>query len=189
VHRLIALTLLLLLATAACDDGGAQPPSSGGPGLPADRPASNGPADEARLVFDGASYRSTGSRPMGSLASSDLEELGRGEGEEGAVDVFGLPSEGAEWEVVTRSGGSWLTWEPVALHEARHHLSQGLGVPEGQVSVDEIERVEWPDACLGVAGDDEVCAEVVTPGFRIVLLARGGEHVYHSDLKGNVRRE
>jgi hypothetical protein len=52
-----------------------------------------------------------------------------------------------------------------------------------------MERVEWPDACLGAAGDDEVCAEVVTPGFRIVLLARGGEHVYRSDLKGNVRRE
>jgi hypothetical protein len=93
-------------------------------------------------------------------------------------DVFRLRSGGKEWEVLTRSGGRWLTWEPLALDEARRRLSERLGVPEA----------EWPDACLGAADEHEVCAEVVTPGFRIVLEARGSEHVYHSDLQGNVRR-
>jgi hypothetical protein len=117
-----------------------------------------------------------------------VENLGRGETGKGVVDVFRLRPGGKEWEVLTPSGGRWLTWEPLALDEARRRLSQRLGVPEAQVSVKEVKRVEWPDACLGAPAGDEVCAEVITPGFRIVLGARGEGHVYHSDLRGNVRR-
>jgi len=175
VRWLVPLVLLLALAFAACDGDGSLPP----PGA--------GPTDRASLVFEAASYHSTGSRPLSSLSSSELETVGRGETEEGMVDVFRLRSGGKEWEVLTRSGGRWLTWEPLALDEARRRLSERLGVPEAQVLVKEVERVEWPDACLGAGGSDEICAEVVTPGFRIVLEARGGEHVYHSDLQGNVR--
>ena len=173
---LILLALFLALAAAACDGDGSLPPPGGDS------------AETASLVFEGASYHSTGSRPLSSLSSSELENVGRGETQEGMFDVFRLRSGGKEWEVLTRSGGRWLTWEPLALDEARRRLSERLGVPEAQVSVEEVERVEWPDACLGAAGDHEVCAEVVTPGFRIVLEARGSEHVYHSDLLGNVRR-
>jgi len=176
VRWLIPLALFLALAATACDGDGPLPPSGGEP------------TDRSGLVFEGASYHSTGSRPLSSLSSSEVETVGRGEIEEGMVDVFRLHSGGKEWEVLTRSGGRWLTWEPLALDEARHRLSERLGVPEAQVSVEEVERVEWPDACLGAAADHEVCAEVVTPGFRIVLGARGGKHVYHSDLEGNVRR-
>lgn len=175
MHRLAPLVLLLALATA-CDDGGPLPPTSGEP------------VDGTALIFEGASYRATASRPLSSLSSSDLEELRRGETQEGMIDVFRLRSGGKGWEVLTRSGGRWVTWEPLALDEARRRLSQRIGVPEAQVSVEEVDRVEWPDACLGAAGSQEVCAEVITPGFRIVLEARGQEHVYHSDLQGNVRR-
>ncbi len=170
----VFLMLLLALPFAACGGGALTP--------------SGTPTDKAGLVFEGASYRSTGSRPLGSLSASEVESAGSGETPEGAVDVFRLRSGGKEWEVLTRSGGRWLTWGPLALDEARRQLSDSLGVPEAQVSVEQVERVEWPDACLGAAGDHEVCAEVITPGFRVVLGTRGGEYVYHSDLQGNVRR-
>jgi len=190
VRWLVALTLLLILVTAACDDGSSQPLGTA-PDQPAERPGPQGvdPADGESLIFEGASYHPTASRPVGSLSSSDVEELGPGKVGEDAVDVFRLRSGGENWEVLSRSGGSWVTWEPVALQEARRQLTERLGGTEAQLSVNEVERVEWPDACLGAAGDDEVCAAVVTAGFRIVLRARGGEYVYHSDLAGNVRRE
>jgi hypothetical protein len=174
--RLALLIVLLPLALAACDGGDRLPPV-GGP-----------PVDRTALVFEGASYRATANRPLASLSSSDLEELGHGETEEGTVDMFQLRSDGKEWEVLARSGGSWVTWEPLALDEARRSLSRRLGAPEAQVSIREVERVEWPNACLGAGGNEEICAEVITPGFRIVLEARGQEHVYHSDLQGKVRR-
>ena len=176
MHRRAPLVLLLALAAVACDEGGPLPPTG-------DRSA-----DGAALVFDGATYRTTGSRPLGSLSSSDMDELGGGETQDGMVDIFRLRGDGKEWEVLTRSGGRWLIWEPIALEEARRRLSQRLGVPEARVSVTEVVRVEWPNACLGAADGDEVCAEVITPGFRIVLEARGQEQVYHSDLQSNVRR-
>ena len=176
MHRLAPLVLLLALATAACDDGGPLPPTDGEP------------VEGSALILKGASYRATTSRPLGSLNSSNLEELRRGETQEGMIDVFRLRSGGKEWEVLTRSGGRWVTWEPLALDEARRRLSRRLGAPEAQVSIREIERVDWPNACLGAASSDEVCAAVITPGFRIVLEARSQEHVYHSDLQGNVRR-
>lgn len=174
--RLTPFVLLLVLAIAACDDGGPQLPT----GVE--------PVDGAALTFEGTSYRSTSSRPIGSLPSSDLDELGRGKTQEGTVDVLRLRSGGKDWEVLTRSGGRWVTWEPLALEVARGRLSRRLGAPEAQVSTREVERVDWPNACLGASGSDEVCAEVITPGFRIVLEGWGQEHVYHSDLQGNVRR-
>jgi len=174
VRWLVPLVLFLALPLVACGDGALTP--------------SGTPAGKASLVFDGASYGSMGSRPLGSLSASEVESVGSGETQGSTADVFRLRSGGKEWEVLTRSGGRWLTWEPLALEEARRQLSDSLGVPEAQVSVEKVERVEWPDACLGAAGDHEVCAQVITPGFRVVLGARGGEYLYHSDLQGNVRR-
>ena len=104
------------------------------------------------------------------------------------VPCVGLLGGRARGEDAGLTIGRWLIWEPIALEEARRRLSQRLGVPEARVSVTEVVRVEWPNACLGAADGDEVCAEVITPGFRIVLEARGQEQVYHSDLQSNVRR-
>ena len=44
-----------------------------------------------------------------------------------------------------------------------------------------VEFVEWPDACLGIAQRDVACAEVITPGYRIILEANGATYEYHTD--------
>ncbi|PIP86799.1 hypothetical protein COV42_01000 [Candidatus Campbellbacteria bacterium CG11_big_fil_rev_8_21_14_0_20_44_21] len=62
---------------------------------------------------------------------------------------------------------------------------------EGLASVDDakfisIERNSWPDACLGIETEvDEVCAQVVTEGYRVVLRLGGAEFVYHTDITGD----
>ncbi|MGW8249132.1 MAG: hypothetical protein ACWGO1_00690, partial [Anaerolineales bacterium] len=58
---------------------------------------------------------------------------------------------------------------PQAVMEAVNQLSQELNVSIEQIKVVEFEQVDWPDACLGLAQEDQVCAQVVTPGFRSVL--------------------
>ncbi len=172
---LAPLALLLALVAAACADSGPLPPTGGEP------------VDEAALVFEGVSHRAAASQLTTSPSPSDLEQLGRGETQEGMVDVFRLRSGDNDWEVLTGSGERWVIWEPLSLQRARGDLSGRLDVPDAEVSTTEVTRVEWPDACLGAAGRGEVCAEVITPGFRIVLEAQSREHVYHSDLRGNVR--
>jgi hypothetical protein len=46
--------------------------------------------------------------------------------------------------------------------------------------------VDWPDACLGVTRPEVMCAQVITPGFRIVLAAQGREYEYHTNADGSV---
>jgi hypothetical protein len=48
--------------------------------------------------------------------------------------------------------------------------------------------VDWPDSCLGVYRTDEPCAEVITPGFRVLLSAQGHLYEFHTDFNGdNIR--
>lgn len=60
-----------------------------------------------------------------------------------------------------------------------------LDIPAEDIDVLEVTSIEWPDSCLGVPGTDEMCAEVITPGYRITLA---GGLIYHTDRQGNFRQ-
>ena len=64
-------------------------------------------------------------------------------------------------------------------------MSEWLGAPATDLSVDLAEAVVWPDACLGVVQPGVGCAAVLTPGFRIVLRDTfGGLHRIHASADG-----
>ena len=77
---------------------------------------------------------------------------------------------------------------PPAVAAAIGWLAESLSVDPGVVRVLAYSSAEWPDACLGLPGPDEVCAEVVTPGWRIVLQADGAEPSLRTDELGTVSR-
>lgn len=54
----------------------------------------------------------------------------------------------------------------------------------GEITVVSLEAAEWPNSCLGVEKADQVCAEVITPGFKIVLEQLGTQYEYHTDSDG-----
>ncbi len=59
-------------------------------------------------------------------------------------------------------------------------LAEWLGIPATQLSVLAAEAVMWPDSCLGVMRPGVACAEVLTPGFRVLLVdAFDGVHAVH----------
>ena len=68
-----------------------------------------------------------------------------------------------------------------ATEIAHRDLASALGVQVDAVIVVSIEAVDWPDACLGAAKAGTVCAQVITPGFKIVLESDGKEYEYHTD--------
>ena len=72
--------------------------------------------------------------------------------------------------------------EAVAL--AKNHLAQQLGIAETEIELVSIQNVVWPDASLGVPEPGKVYAQVIVPGFRIVLSAQGKEYVYHAGKVG-----
>ena len=58
-----------------------------------------------------------------------------------------------------------------AVEAAKEFLVIQLGVDKEEIQVVQATAVEWPDACLGIPATDEMCAQVITPGFVITLEA------------------
>ena len=68
-----------------------------------------------------------------------------------------------------------------ATQAAQEDLSRRLGLSPAEISVVSVEAVPWPDASLGCPQPGMMYAQVITPGFRVVLEAEGHTYVYHSD--------
>lgn len=77
---------------------------------------------------------------------------------------------------------------PEVVLQAQRALSQALGVALERIEIQRFERVDWPDACLGLAAPGEACAQVITPGWRVLLTVDGQQHEYRTDLTGSTIR-
>lgn len=67
----------------------------------------------------------------------------------------------------------------------RQILAQQLQLNLDQIEIVTVEAVEWPDACLGVYTADMMCAQVLTPGYRVILAVDGQQYEYHTNLDGS----
>ncbi|MGH2562500.1 MAG: hypothetical protein ACRDJH_25860, partial [Thermomicrobiales bacterium] len=76
--------------------------------------------------------------------------------------------------------------QPAAVDVALADAATQLGVDASAVTVTTIEAREWPDASLGCPKPGEFYAQVVTPGYLIVVEAAGEALEYHGDESGNV---
>jgi hypothetical protein len=79
-------------------------------------------------------------------------------------------------------GGDRQVAGDAALRDAAAHL----GVSPGELRVDQLEPRQWGDASLGCPRPGILYAQVVTPGFLIVIHGGGKELEYHSDGRGRV---
>lgn len=64
-------------------------------------------------------------------------------------------------------------------------LAENLGLQESDITVVSSEETEFGDACLGVAMEGVMCAQVVTPGHIVVLEADGIQYEYHLSEDGS----
>lgn len=70
--------------------------------------------------------------------------------------------------------------EPGIILKARGDLAQRLGLDENDVTEAVIELADFPDASLGAPVEDEMSAQVITPGWRIRLRAGGETYEYRA---------
>ena len=68
-----------------------------------------------------------------------------------------------------------------AFEAVRSVLAQQLGVDPLTISLLKVEPVDWPNSCLGVAGRDEMCAQMITPGFRVTVKQSNMVFEFHTD--------
>ncbi len=94
---------------------------------------------------------------------------------------------------VIKPGGMMLTQQqaqiwasaPQAALLARGDLMQRLHVDPDTIGLVSVDKVDWPDSCLGVSTAGKACAQVVTPGYKIVLGGGTRQYEYHTDETGS----
>ncbi|MEA3337579.1 MAG: hypothetical protein U9R25_16910 [Chloroflexota bacterium] len=71
-------------------------------------------------------------------------------------------------------------WVPV--------VGDAMGVDGVDLEILSIEPASWPNSCLGLGQAGEMCLDVITPGYRIIVGVDGQEVEVRSDEQGTVVR-
>jgi hypothetical protein len=66
------------------------------------------------------------------------------------------------------------------IEKAREDLAQRLSPPVSQIYLVDAQEVFWPNSSLGCPEPGMVYAEVITPGYLIILSAGDREYEYHA---------
>ncbi len=78
---------------------------------------------------------------------------------------------------------------PGVAISVQNRISEALGVPAESIQIEAVEKMEWPNRCLGLPEADEACAEVITPGWLLTFSVNGQEYRYRVDETGTVMRQ
>jgi hypothetical protein len=90
-------------------------------------------------------------------------------------------------EIIERATADDASIVPRDLAEkTKTDLAKYLNIDGSQIRVVESISVDWPDTSLGCPQPDMAYAQVVTPGYWIVLETNGLQYPYHTDLEGQV---
>jgi hypothetical protein len=74
--------------------------------------------------------------------------------------------------------------QAAAIEAARQDAAQRLNLSPSAVQLEDVQRRQWPDRALGCPRQGVLYAQIVTPGY-VVVVAGGGKHLeYHTDDRG-----
>ncbi|MBL8147172.1 MAG: hypothetical protein JNL34_12370 [Anaerolineae bacterium] len=87
-------------------------------------------------------------------------------------------------------GLSLVDVDPVAADLAalaQRLLAEQLDLPVRRVEIVDVQAVVWPDTSLGCPQPDQMYAQVLVNGYRIVVKAAGEEVIFHTDFDRALR--
>jgi hypothetical protein len=68
----------------------------------------------------------------------------------------------------------------------RQAIAEQLNIDIADLEIEQVELVDWPDACLGLATEDQLCAQVITPGYQVFLDVNNTRYEYRTDESGDL---
>ncbi|MGG6296950.1 hypothetical protein ACQ4M4_21350 [Leptolyngbya sp. AN02str] len=80
------------------------------------------------------------------------------------------------------------TIPPEVMATIQQQTASELGVPADALTLASANERQWSDACLGVAQANEMCAQMITPGYEITFDSPDGRVVVHTDRSGRSLR-
>jgi hypothetical protein len=76
----------------------------------------------------------------------------------------------------------------VALN-VQNQISATMAVAVENIQLQKVEKMDWPNSCLGLPKENESCTEVVTPGWLLTFNINGQDYKYRVDQTGTVIRQ
>lgn len=64
---------------------------------------------------------------------------------------------------------------------AKAALARQLTIDEQHIRVLSVEKVEWPDGCLGLGRAEESCLQAIMPGYRVLLEVNSRQYEARTD--------
>ncbi len=71
-----------------------------------------------------------------------------------------------------------------AVDASKAKLAERLKVGVATITLVSIQAVDWPDTSLGVPEPGKMYAQVIVPGFKIMLSSSGTQYEYHTGKIG-----
>lgn len=72
------------------------------------------------------------------------------------------------------------------IEAARHRVAQDLGIDASDITVVSFELTEWQDSCLGVNLPDQVCSQVIVPGYKVNMIANSNAYEAHTNMDASI---
>lgn len=73
-----------------------------------------------------------------------------------------------------------------AIAAAKAHIANDLATTEKAINLITITKEEWPDSCLGLPEEDEMCAMMMVSGYKVTLDADGETVTYRTNQNGTM---
>jgi len=82
------------------------------------------------------------------------------------------------------------TLPPGVYSAIQNNLQQLTGIDRKNFTITSFTPRTWPDACLGLASSNQVCAQVMIPGWRVVINGNNPSStwIYRTNRDGTVLR-
>jgi hypothetical protein len=98
------------------------------------------------------------------------------------------PAEGEQVTPPAAPGMMTPATEGQIWQQTLEFLNQQFNAATEQVESFSVISVNWPDSCLGLAAGDEMCAQVITPGWQITTVIQGQRYVVRTNQDGSLIR-
>lgn len=185
----LAWPLILLACTPAAGEEPAVPPSSETETVSPDAASPTKAATKERLMTADPDNQADEEERV--LSTEAAEEEGGDPGTVVATPVvvdLGEITPAPEEESQPREMPQPGVPDPAQAmsNKAATDLAGRLNVDVDEVNVASVEATEWRDSSLGCPQPGQNYMMVITPGFTVVLEAKGQQYRYHTDRKAKV---
>lgn len=144
------------------------------------RPAMGPQAVVTMIAFASLSVACTGNSRDESHRSGNTSEPASVVGKEGTPNT---PQRAPDQDAAASQATGEVPQQLLALF--RDDLARRALVKPETITVVSATEQQWPDGALGCPKPGQMYAQMIVPGYRVMLQAAGERYAYHSDQRGN----